>query len=132
VRLKNDLGEIDRCLSALDEFCARFSLSHEIRRAVSVSLDEVLSNIIIHAFPDDDEHLIEVDMAADREHFRATVEDDGIEFDPFAHPHPDTTSDIESRQLGGVGIHLVKALMDHASHRRVDGRNIVILIKRLG
>jgi anti-sigma regulatory factor (Ser/Thr protein kinase) len=59
------------------------------------------------------------------------VRDDGVEFDPFAGPPADTFSDIESRQIGGLGIHLVKTLMDDVSHRRIDGKNVIILTKRV-
>ena len=55
----------------------------------------------------------------------ASVEDDGVEFDPREAPVPDLDLPIEMRKPGGLGMHLVKATMDSVEYRRQDGRNIL-------
>jgi PAS domain S-box-containing protein len=132
LHLINDKAEIDRCLMSLSEFCDRFDLPSEIRNNIAVVLDDLLNNIISYAFEDDEEHLIEVSLSTDQQRFIVTVSDDGVEFDPFLLEEPDIDSDISDRQVGGLGIHLTRSLMDDFSYRHIDGKNVTILMKRMG
>jgi PAS domain S-box-containing protein len=132
LHLANEMAEIERALTALREFCDRFDLPPDVRNDVGVILDDLLNNIISYAFEDQDEHVIEVSLATDKQRFIVTVSDDGVEFDPFLRPEPDIESDINDRQVGGLGIHLIRSLMDDCSYRRVDGRNVTTLMKRMG
>ena len=132
LHLKNELSEIERCLQGLAEFCERFDIAAEIQQGLSVVLDDLLNNIVSYAFDDEEEHIIEVSLATDGERLIVTVSDDGVEFDPFERAAPDTESDIDERQIGGLGIHLIKNLMDDFSYQPIDGRNVVVLMKRMG
>lgn len=131
LQLVNDLSEITRCLQSLDEICDRFELSQEIRNSFSIVLDDLLNNIINYAFADSEKHVIEVVLSTDRQRFIASVTDDGVEFDPFLRKEPDTDSGIEEREVGGLGIHLIRNLMDDYSYRRVKGKNVTTLMKRM-
>ena len=132
LHLSNELPEIDRCLRALEEFCDRFHLSDEIKNGVSIVLDDLLNNIINYAFQDEEKHIVDVAMATDTQRFIVTVTDDGVEFDPFAgRDRPDTESDLGDREIGGLGIHLIRNLMDDCSYRRIDEKNVTILMKRI-
>ncbi len=59
------------------------------------------------------------------------IEDDGIAFDPLIAPPPDLDSDIEDRPIGGLGVYLVKEMMDEVEYARADGRNRVTLVKNV-
>ena len=61
-----------------------------------------------------------------------TISDDGIPFNPFQKASPDLKASLEDRDIGGLGIHLVRELMDSVSYKRGVGRNIVTLVKDLG
>jgi sigma-B regulation protein RsbU (phosphoserine phosphatase) len=132
LHLTNEIREIDRALMALNEFSDRYDLPQDVRNDVGVVLDDLLNNVITYAFEDQEDHLIEVTLAADKQRLIVTVSDDGVEFDPFLRSEPDIESDIEDRQVGGLGIHLVRNLMDDLSYRRIDGRNVTTLMKRMG
>lgn len=132
LHLTNEMAEIDRCLESLFEFCNRFDIPTEVRDNLGVVVDDLLNNIISYAFDDEDEHLIEVSIATDQHRFLVTFRDDGVEFDPFLKTEPDIDSDISDRQIGGLGIHLTKSIMDDFSYRRIDGKNVTILMKRMG
>jgi len=132
LHLTNEMAEIERALKALREFSDRYDLPPDVRNDVGVVLDDLLNNIINYAFEDQDDHLIEVTLAADKQRFIVTVSDDGVEFDPFLRTEPDIESDIEDRQVGGLGIHLIRNLMDDLSYRRINGRNVITLMKRMG
>ena len=60
-----------------------------------------------------------------------TISDSGIPFDPTAAPEADTTLSAEERQIGGLGIHLVRQLMDEVRYERIDDKNILTLVKTL-
>jgi sigma-B regulation protein RsbU (phosphoserine phosphatase) len=132
LHLTNEMSEIDRCLKSLNEFCDRFNLPPEVRNDFGVVLDDLLNNIISYAFEDEDEHLIEVSLATDKQRLIVTLSDDGVEFDPFLRGEADVDSGIKDRQIGGLGIHLARSLMDDFSYRRINGKNVTILMKRMG
>ena len=130
LRLANDLREIDRCLAALQEICQRFELPPEIQNNFSVVLDDLLNNVINYAYDDESEHIIEVVLSTDGQRFIISVTDQGVEFDPFERKDPDVDSNLEDREIGGLGIHLIRNLMDDFSYRRVEGKNVTTLMKR--
>ena len=132
LRLVNELGEIDRCLTALEEICKRFELPPDVQNNFSVVLDDLLNNVISYAYDDEDEHIIDVVLSTDGERFIVSVTDEGVEFDPFARKEPEVNTSLEEREIGGLGIHLIRNLMDDYSYRRVGGKNVTTLMKRIG
>ena len=72
---------------------------------------------------------VEVELSPDR--LSVTLTDDGTPFDPFGAAAPDTALSVEERRIGGLGIHLVRRMMDEVSYHRRDDRNVVVLGKRL-
>jgi anti-anti-sigma factor len=72
---------------------------------------------------------VEVELRPDR--VSVTLTDDGSPFDPFGVPAPDTALPVEEQPLGGLGIHLVRRMMDEVSYHRAADRNVVVLAKRL-
>ena len=68
---------------------------------------------------------------ADRR-FLLTIIDDGIPFNPLTPETPDTNTPIEERELGGLGIHLVRTLADEATYQRQADKNVLTLVKQFG
>jgi len=131
LRLVNELKEIDRCLAALEEICTRFRLPAEIQNAFSIVLDDLLNNVISYAYREEGEHIIDVVLSTDGQRFIVSVADEGVEFDPFMSQAPDTEATIEERQIGGLGIHLIRSLMDDQFYRRDGNKNVTTLMKRI-
>jgi anti-sigma regulatory factor (Ser/Thr protein kinase) len=132
LQLKNELAEIERALQAFDAFAQRTNLSAETRNDVSLLLDDLLNNIVNYAVEDEGEHVIEVSFRTDEHWLIITSSDDGVEFDPFLRvAKPNLQRDIDERQIGGLGIHLIENMMDGHTYQRVGGRNVVTLMKRL-
>lgn len=98
---------------------------------IDLVLEEILSNIINYGYPDGRAGRIELWLDATHERVQLRIEDDGDPFDPFAVEPPDLSLPIEERPIGGLGIHFVRNYMDSCAYRHVDGRNQVILVKRL-
>ena len=132
LQLKNELEEIDRALQSFAAFCKRTQLANDVQNSVSIVLDDLLNNVINHAFEDSKEHEIEVSFRADHQRLVIEVVDDGVEFDPFLKGEPDIESNIDERGVGGLGIHMIKSIMDDYSYKRIKGRNHVTLMKRMG
>ena len=78
-----------------------------------------------------EEGFVSVEMELDGKCVNVRITDDGPQFDPFQQAAPDTTLSIEDRSIGGLGIHLVRELMDDVSYERRNGNNVVTLVKRL-
>jgi anti-sigma regulatory factor (Ser/Thr protein kinase) len=99
---------------------------------MNVVFEELLSNIVSHAYRDEGEHTIDLraELSADR--LALTITDDGRPFNPFTSVAPDTTAvSTQEREPGGLGIHLVRNMMDEVSYRRRTNKNVVILVKHL-
>ena len=127
VELKNDLREIERLARIADDFGRRHRLNAETSHNVKVALDEILTNIISYAYDDAKEHIIVIRLSLDQETWTVEVEDDGRPFNPLNAPEPDTKQLLGERPIGGLGIHLVRKLIDELEYRRQNDRNILVM-----
>ena len=116
---------------AFARFTQTYALPDAVRRSLSVALDELLANELSHGMAGRDAGLLTVEAELDQERLTVTLADDGPPFDPFGHAAPDTTLSVDDRPIGGLGIHLVRELMDEVSYERRDGQNVVVLVKHL-
>lgn len=125
-------GEVDRVHAAFAQFADANGLPAPVRRSLNVALDELLTNTTVHGFGGrgGGAVTVEVELRADR--ISVTITDDGKPFDPFEVAAPDTSLPVAERTAGGLGLHLVRGLLDEVSYERRSGRNVVVLAKRLG
>ena len=117
--------------AAFGEFAQAHAVPDAVRRSVNVALDELLANEISYGMAGRDSGLLTVEVELDQERVTVTITDDGPQFDPFQQASPDTTLSVEDRPIGGLGIFLVRELMDEVSYERRDDHNVVRLVKRL-
>jgi sigma-B regulation protein RsbU (phosphoserine phosphatase) len=127
----NSLPEIGKVIEAFDAFSDQSGVPTSVTMKFNVVLDDLLTNIISYAFPDGGEHEILIHGENSTDRLRLVIEDDGQPFDPFALPEVDTSQTLEERQVGGLGIHLVKNVMDEASYLRNGNKNLVTLTMNL-
>jgi serine/threonine-protein kinase RsbW len=111
---------------ALEAFCAAESLPRGVAWRLQVAVDEVLSNILRHGGGT----AIEISFRREANIAEITVEDDGAPFDPANWPAPDVQSSLEARRPGGLGIALVKGLIEDIDYRRGE-RNVLTLRTRI-
>ena len=123
--LRNHSSEVSRLVDRLEAFGAEAGLPPDVTFRLTLSLDEIVSNVIRHGFDDDAEHQILVTLTVADGHVTATVVDDGSAFDPREAPLPNLDAPLEERQAGGLGMHLVRETMDEIDYRREDGRNVL-------
>ncbi len=93
--------------------------------------DELLHNIMCYAYNDEEAHAIEVGIKLSGDRLQIQISDDGAPFNPFSLEDPDTSLSLEDRDVGGLGIHLVRNVMDEIAYQRNIDRNIVTLVKRI-
>jgi serine/threonine-protein kinase RsbW len=131
VTIDADRSKIAEVTAAFAAFADAHALSATVRRSVHVALDEMLSNTIMHGFAgrDGGEVTVEAELHTDR--VCLTLSDDGNPFDPLDMEAPDTTLTTQERRIGGLGIHLVRHIMDEVSYHRQADRNVLVLTKRL-
>jgi anti-sigma regulatory factor (Ser/Thr protein kinase)/class 3 adenylate cyclase len=129
--IDNDLAEISRLAQVVEEFCATRGLAADVAHAINLALDEVLANTISYGYDDEAKHRIDISLATAGDRLTVTIRDDGRPFDPTEAPPPDLEAGLADRPVGGVGLHLVRAMMDGLDYRRVEGRNELTLTKFL-
>jgi sigma-B regulation protein RsbU (phosphoserine phosphatase) len=131
IKLHNKLAEVARVNETLTEFGRQRGLSDVVLNDLKLALGEILTNIISYGYTDGGEHEIRVSLGAEAEAVTVAVEDDGQPFNPLEAPAPDTSRPLEERAIGGMGIHLVRKLMDGLEYQRREGKNLLILKKHL-
>jgi len=129
--LVNRSSELQRLASELERFAQNHRIPEPDIHAFSLSLDELVTNTIAYGYDDQGPHEIRVRLALANGRLSAEVEDDGRPFNPLTAPQPDLTSAVEDRPVGGLGIHLVRSLMDHVDYRRESGKNHLMMRKQL-
>jgi serine/threonine-protein kinase RsbW len=115
---------------ALDAFCLAEQVPPDVRWRLQVALDEVVANVVSHGAPADGAGALDVWFRRDGSIVEITVADDGPAFNPLERPARDLGRPLEAIQPGGLGIVLVRALMDEVRYER-DGRNRLTLRKRI-
>lgn len=129
--LTNQLSEIDRINDCFNEFAETAEIPMPVSLKTNMVFDELLNNIISYAYQDQHVHEIGIQVNLVNSRLIIEIEDDGIPFNPFMRDDPNTQAGLDEREIGGLGIHLVKNVMDEVSYKRKLNRNRVTLIKQL-
>ena len=129
--IENDLAQLAVVRDQVESFAKRENLSRDVVFAAKLALEELLTNTISYGYGDKSVQLIEIRLEVRGDHLIIRTADDGLAFDPRTAKEPNTQSSLKDREIGGLGVHLVKNLMDQFEYRHKDGKNHVTLRKRL-
>lgn len=126
-KLKNQTEETARLQPFIRTCIDRFELPADWEMRINLAIEEAVVNVMQYAFDDREEH--EICLEAERKDnvFTLTVSDGGRAFNPLEAPEADTTLNAEEREIGGLGIHLIRSLADEVTYRRESGRNVLSL-----
>jgi serine/threonine-protein kinase RsbW len=133
LRIPNRLAAIGEAAEDIARFCAAHGVPEGAIGHLNLALDEAMTNTIEYGWPDGGDHevvLVVLTIAIGDGAVMAEIGDDGVAFDPLEVPPPDLESDLESRPIGGLGVHFVKTLMDEVAYRRDGGKNVLTMRKR--
>ena len=129
--LKNTLEEKQRVLPALEEFAREHQLPPKVLQAADLALEEHLTNVIAYAYDDHASHDILVRLTLGKQQMVIEVEDDGHLFNPLLRPLVDTSLPLAEKVIGGLGVHLIRKLMDEVDYRREAGKNVLRMRKKI-
>lgn len=129
--LKNDVHEVAELSKFQKSFYEKMNLEKSLARQLRLAVEEAVVNVIEYAYPVGTEGNVEVTMMSDGHRLKVMIVDAGVPFDPTAEKKADTTLSAEDRRVGGLGIYLVRELMDSINYERVNGHNILTLRKEL-
>lgn len=132
VQIKNQMPEMAVVEEKFQEYAERIGVPDADRQSMNMVLDDLLNNVISYAYPEGGDHVILVDVTLRGSRLVLMIEDDGIPFNPFAEQEPDTEKPLEEREIGGLGIQLVRKTMDEYHYQRRANKNVVLVVKELG
>ena len=129
--MRNDIQQIP----TLAEWIDALGIPQNLNMPINLALEEAVSNVMLYAYPGRDDGKVIVEFVRSKTHdgerLLFTITDTGVPFDPTAQKEADITLSAEERSIGGLGIHLVRQIMDEVVYRREETRNILTLIKKL-
>jgi Serine phosphatase RsbU, regulator of sigma subunit len=125
--LENDIRQVSRLAGFVDGFLADNHLDPGLSTKINLALEEAVTNVIMYAYPPGTEGSMDLDAVREENGLQFTLTDSGKAFDPTAAPEADLSTSVENRPVGGLGIHLVRTIMDRVSYRRADGKNVLTM-----
>ena len=132
LRIEATLDNLDQVIGFVDEQLETVGCPMKTEIQLNVAVEEIFVNIAHYAYtPDVGEALIQFEVAENPRAVIVTFTDNGIPFDPLAKPDPDVTLSAEERQIGGLGIYMVKKSMDEVTYFYRDQQNVLKLKKYL-
>jgi anti-sigma regulatory factor (Ser/Thr protein kinase) len=131
-RIRTGESEMPDVLNGVEEFCCALGLATAPSLEVRLVAEEVLTNVVKYAHALTEERVVELRLSGSPESVRLEFRDEGMPFNLLDAPQPDLAGAAENRPTGGLGVHLVKALIDDASYAREGAVNVLVLIKHVG
>jgi len=129
LHVRNDLTEVAAALERVEGLVAQCGGDRGVQNRFALAFDELLSNIVKYGYPDDGAHVIECEIGREGDAIVAVIMDDGVPFNPLNEPEPDISLPLETREMGGLGIHLVRRMFDEVRYQHRAGRNVLTLQK---
>lgn len=127
--LNNEISEISKLQLFVDEIGEELNLAFDVTFNLNLVLEEAISNIIMYAYPKDETQTLTIVAKTQDNNLIFVITDSGKEFDPTQIPDADITLSAEDRQIGGLGIFLIRQIMNKVEYQRIDNKNILTLSK---
>jgi anti-sigma regulatory factor (Ser/Thr protein kinase) len=131
LQIKNELTEIERLAEEIESFGELHDIPADVVFGINLSLDELITNTINYGYADSQQHFIQVELDLTAEDVVIQLKDDGLPFDPLQRPDPDINQSLDDKPIGGLGIYLVRKMMDEVEYRRIDNFNILKMKKKI-
>jgi len=129
--LPNDVQAVPKLAEFVDIVCETVGFDMGTAMKMNLAIEEAVVNVMNYAYPAGVKGTVNIDAKASAEWVKFIISDSGAPFDPTAKAEVDTTLSAEERGIGGLGIHLIRQIMDSINYEREDGRNVLTLIKKL-
>lgn len=130
--LQNEIAEISKLALFMEELSAELGLPPDLTFNLNLVLEEAVANVIFYAYPKGEHQNISLSATKIGNQLIFVLTDSGRPFDPTKIPNVDTTLSADERQIGGLGIFLIRQIMDKLEYQRIEGKNVFILKKEFG
>ena len=131
ITIKNQIGELERVNQFLEEIAEELDLDMELQMNLNLVLEEMVSNVIFYAYPEGKSADIELLAESHGKELTFVLSDRGKEFDPTLTESADMDENPAERDLGGMGIYIVKNIMNEVTYQRLEGKNLLTMKKEI-
>ena len=131
ITLPNDVNEVPRLAEFVDSVCEAMNFDMGTTMKMNLAIEEAVVNVMNYAYPAGTKGEVNIEAQANDVRLKFVITDNGMPFDPTAKKEVDTTLSAEERSIGGLGIHLVRQIMDSINYERIGGTNVLTLRKKL-
>lgn len=129
--ISNNIAELNRVVAFLDELEEVWMLPMTLMTPLNLVMEEALTNVIFYAYEEGSHNEISVDFYLSNNQLDIKITDSGKPFDPTAKADPDISLSVEDRPIGGLGIFLIRKIMDNVSYERVGQCNVLSMTKMI-
>ena len=129
LRIKNQVSELEKVAQFVEEIGEELGLNMELQMNLNLVMEEMVSNVIFYAYPEGEDAEIELLAKSDGKELTFVLSDQGKEFDPTAKEYANPDINPADREIGGMGIFIVKNIMNKVTYQRLEGRNLLTMTK---
>lgn len=131
IKLKNQVGELERVAVFIEEICEELGLGMELQMNLNLVMEEMVSNVIFYAYPEGTDAEIELMAENEGKELTFVLSDQGRAFDPTLKEDADIDVNPIDREIGGMGILIVKNIMNQVTYQRLEGKNLLTMKKEI-
>ena len=129
--LPNDIEEVPQLAAFVEEVCEAVGIDMSTTMSMNLAMEEAVVNVMSYAYPTGTKGDVSIEATANKKRLKFIISDWGKPFDPTEKKEVDTTLPVDERPIGGLGIHLVRQIMDSINYERTNGKNVLTLRKKL-
>ena len=131
IRIKNQVKELEHVARFVEEIGEELGLDMEMQMNLNLVMEEMVSNVIFYAYPREMDATIELMAESDGKELTFVLSDQGRAFDPTLKEDADMNINPAERDLGGMGIFIVKNIMNQVTYQRLEGKNLLTMKKEI-
>jgi serine/threonine-protein kinase RsbW len=132
LKLQNKLEELETINVFLDKLAGEWEMPFSLTITLNLVIEEAFTNVVKYAYADDRLHNIEISFEKEFNDLKIKIIDDGEPYDPTQNSDPDLTLPADERSIGGLGIYMIRKMMDKVEYQRTENKNVLIMTKGLG
>ena len=129
LRIKNQVSELEKVAQFVEEIGEELGLNMELQMNLNLVMEEMVTNVIFYAYPQGEVADIELLAKSDGKELTFVLSDQGKEFDPTAKEDANPDINPADREIGGMGIFIVKNIMNKVTYQRLEGKNLLTMTK---
>jgi len=129
IKIRNQIGELEHVNRFIEEISEELGLDMETQMNLNLVMEEMVSNVIFYAYPEGSDAEIGLLAETKGKEIVFVLSDSGREFDPTLKDDADPNVNPAEREIGGMGIFIVKNIMNKVTYQRLEGKNLLTMKK---